>query len=125
MDTRPSAYTVIPAPLTSLGVFVMQSDMLSKHTRGPVSLVVLLRVCPSNGSTETDCQVAGIYFNQVDTEMTVTKEDSDPQKEEAWPACRTTWGSTRGGQEAEGGADVGESLLWLLRKKQARQGRQA
>ena len=90
-----------------------------------MSLVVLLRVCPSMGSTETDCQVAGIYFNQVDTEMTVTKEDSDPQKEEAWPACRTTWGSTRVGQEAEGGADVGESLLWLLRKKQARQGRQA
>ena len=87
---------MIRAPLTSLGVFVMQSDMLSKHTRGPVSLVVLLWVCPSVGSTETYCQVAGIYFNQVDTEMTVTKEGSDPQKEEAWPALQDHVGKHQG-----------------------------
>ena len=71
-------------------------DMLSKHTRGPVSLVVLLRVCPFVGSTETYCQVAGIYFNQVDTEMTVTKEGSDPQKEEAWPALQDHVGKHQG-----------------------------
>lgn len=55
------------------------------------------------------CQVAGIYFNQVDTEMTVTKEDLDPQKEQAWPALQDPpWGSTRVSQEgAERGAERG------------------
>ena len=40
--------------------------------------------------------MAGIYFNQVDTEMTVTKEDSDPQKEQAWPALQDPVGKHQG-----------------------------
>ena len=104
LDTRPRACTVIPAPLTSLGVFMMQSDMLSKHTRGLVSLLVLLWVCPPMGSAETYCREAGIYFNQVDT---AEKEDvyctQIHRKRRHGLPCRATCGSTRVSQEAEGG----------------------
>ena len=52
----------------------MQSDTLSKHTRGPVSLCGAVWPCLPVGHAEAYCQVAGICFNQVDTEMTLTKE---------------------------------------------------
>lgn len=89
-----------------------------------MSLVIAVTGCATHEYQRLYCQVAGIYFNQVDTEMAVTKEDSDPQKEQAWPALQDPVGSTR---VSPGGRARGRRgrVLWFLygRNRQGRESR--